>query len=144
MPRLALAASALLLAVFATAAVRSDPFPGSPVWGQASPPIMVMGSYKCDRARVAEIDEYVRSVQAPIMETMMAEGWLLDWGYLGHHYGDEWNRAVYYVSASLPRHVEFSGEVTRRLAEARPGEVSPFTRLCFEHKDNIYDRIVSP
>ncbi len=48
---------------------------------------------------------------------------------------------IYYVSATLARHVEFSGELSRRLAEARPGELSPFTRLCSEHKDNIYDRL---
>jgi hypothetical protein len=73
---------------------------------------------------------------------MIAEGWLLDWGFLVHHYGDEWNRVIYYVSESLSKHVEMSGELTRRLGEARPGELSPFTAFCFEHKDNIYDRIL--
>jgi len=142
MTRLALVVSVLLLAAAATAAVRADaPSPASPS-AQSAPPIVVMGSYKCDRARVGEVDEYVRSVQAPVMQAMVEEGWLLDWGYLAHHYGDEWNRVVYYVSATLARHVEFSAEVTGRLAAARPGEVSPFTRLCFEHKDNIYDRIM--
>lgn len=127
-------ATAVLLILGATGTARA-------AWEAqaAAPSSVVLGSYQCDRSEVAAVDAFMTEVQAPLMDALVAEGLWLDWAYLTHRYGDEWNRVIVYEAPNLETHLRASEELTRRLAEAHPGP-NPFVQHCDGHKDNLYTR----
>jgi hypothetical protein len=104
---------------------------------QLPPTTVVLGSFQCAGTGVAEVDAFVAEVHGPLADEIVAEGLWLDWAYLTHRYGDEFNRVVMYRAPDLETHLRASAEFSRRLA-LRYGGDTPFTRHCPVHKDNIY------
>jgi hypothetical protein len=127
-----------MMAVVAGAAATWDAASaGSPA--RRAPTSVVLGSYQCIRSEVGKVDAFMADVQAPLMDALVREGLWLDWSYLTHRYGDEWNRVIVYEAPDLETHMRASAELTRRLAEAHPGP-NPFVQFCDAHKDNLYTR----
>ena len=110
----------------------------------AQPPARVtanvaLGFYRCVGSGLADVDTYVRDVHGPAADELVAEGLWVEWSYLTHRYGDEFNRVFMYEAVDLESHIVASAEFTRRVAERFEG-TSPITAHCPEHRDNIYTR----
>lgn len=101
----------------------------------------MLGSYQCLRSEVARVDAFMAEVQGPLMDDLVREGLWTDWRYLGHRYGDEWNRVLLYEAPDLETHLRASAELTRRLAERHPGP-NPFVQYCDAHKDNLHTQLL--
>jgi hypothetical protein len=110
----------------------------------AQPPVratanVALGFYRCAGSGLADVDAFVRDVHGPVANELVDEGLWLEWSYLTHRYGDEFNRVFVYEAADLESHLVASAEFTRRMAERFEG-MSPITENCPEHRDNIYTR----
>ena len=102
------------------------------------PGVFVLSPNKCDQARIGELNDWVRSSTAPILNDLVREGRLMGWGVLTHAWGDEWNWVLYYTARDLNTfHAAFQ-EFARRLAEREPNFMQRLAGFCTEHKDNIY------
>lgn len=106
---------------------------------QVTTSTVVLGSYQCDADGLEAVDGYVERVHGPLADELVAEGMWLEWAYLTHRYGDDFNRVLLYRAADLESHLAASAEFTRRLAERSTGS-SPMAEHCPRHKDNIYTR----
>ena len=115
-----------------------------PVQAQAAPGILVIRSFKCSPEGMAV--EMLNRTQ-PIVEELIAEGRLMDYGLARHSWGDEWNVVDYWVAADLPTFQAAFTEILRRFRERnadRPAPERPLSEVCTEHKDNIYNLVAPP
>jgi len=117
----------------------SVPAHPSGVTSQATTATVVLGAYQCDGDGLEQVDGYVERVHGPLADELVAEGLWLEWAYLTHRYGDDFNRVFLYRAADLETHLAASAEFSRRLAERSNGS-SPLAEHCPRHKDNIYTR----
>jgi hypothetical protein len=92
--------------------------------------------FVCDITRQEEVDEVVDSVLAPLWDAAVAGGEITAWGWLKHHTGGPWRRALYTVGndrdalmATLDRLNGTTGE-----DEA----AAPFGEVCNSHSDYLW------
>ena len=79
---------------------------------------------------------------APILNDLVKQEKLIDWGVLTHAWGDEWNWNVYYVAENQNKFNDAFGEFFERVLENNPDVMKEFGKFCFEHKDSIYTEIM--
>lgn len=113
------------------------PADGGDAVPQAAPTTVVLGSFQCSRGDLEAVDTFVEEVHGPIADELVAEGLWIEWGYLTHQYGDDYNRVMMYRARDLETHLRASAAFSERLSTRAPG-VSPMSRFCPGHRDNIY------
>lgn len=117
----------------------------APLAAQAAPGVLVIRYFKCS-PEAAGVEMLNRG--QPIVEELIAEGQLIDYGLARHSWGDEWNVVDYWIAADLPAFQAAFNEVLRRFRERSAGQPTPegqrpFNEICTAHKDNIY-ALVAP
>jgi len=128
----------LAVAVFAlpAAALAQQTKPGSQP--PARPGVIMVSSQKCAIDAPAKIDSISKLAFYPVLDEMVKEGRLINWGTLEHAWGDEWNFVIYYTATNNSAFFNAWNEVVRRLEQRRPQFLQEFARLCSEHRDNLY------
>jgi hypothetical protein len=109
--------------------------------GSQQPPrpgVIMVSSQKCALDAPPKIDSVSKLAFYPILDEMVKEGRLINWGTLTHDWGDEWNFVIYYTATSSSAFFNAWNEIVRRLDQRRPQFLLEFSRLCTEHKDNLY------
>lgn len=104
----------------------------------ARPGVIMVSSQKCAIDAPAKIDSISKLAFYPVLDEMVKEGRLINWGTLAHDWGDEWNFVIYYTATSNPAFFSAWNEIVRRLEQRRPQFLEEFARLCSEHRDNLY------
>lgn len=125
---LPLAAAMLLLPAFATAQQPQQPAP---------PRTVVVSSWKCNWDSLGRISRITDSLLVPIARELINEGHWASFGLLLHDWADEWNVVYYYAAPDRQRFFAGWAEFIRRFQQRHP-TAPPLTRMCSEHKDNIY------
>lgn len=85
---------------------------------------------------VGTLNQLADSLMRPILDAMVDEGTIRNWGILTHNWGDEWN---WYMGAR--DHASFVtawGAFVSRLSEAHPGAFAEMGQYIQAHKDNLY------
>ncbi|NIN69485.1 MAG: hypothetical protein GTO63_33335 [Anaerolineae bacterium] len=102
------------------------------------PGTVVFSQNKCPSPNMPKIDAALDSIFAPVLDELVEEGMLVNWGILTHSWGDEWNWNVYYGVENHRAFLDFWSEYIGRLNERHPGWWQQVWDLCTDHKDNIY------
>lgn len=111
----------------------------------ATPGVVAVRYFQCPFHHQSEAVRRLNENFRPIVEEVIDEGGLLDYGIMTHSWGDRWNVVDYFVAEDLPGFHEAFAETFRRVAERFPDEEDPpFGELCPEHKDNIYFTVAPP
>ena len=105
---------------------------------QPKPGWLVFSQNMVNMSDVAELNEQIDSMTAPIMRELIDEGKLIGWGQLNHAWGDEWNVNIYYITESHGAFIEFWQEFIKRVSERYPDAYSNWAPLLKAHKDNMY------
>lgn len=105
----------------------------------AQGPTVVLSQNKCDYGKIAAINQSMSEIGAPVLDRLVEEGKLLNWGVLEHSWGDEWNWNIYYVARDLPTFLSSWDEYVQGATANGPAFIEEFWSACSEHKDAIYN-----
>lgn len=106
-------------------------------FAQQEAPTVGVSYWKCDWGELGNIGQVTDSLYTPIMQELVDEGTIMNFGMLTHQWGDEWNVVFYITAPDTPTYLEASREAVDRFEERHP-DVLNLTEVCSEHKDNIY------
>jgi hypothetical protein len=91
---------------------------------------------------LAKMDRYVEITDeywTPVFDKLVDEGKLINWGYITHAWGDEWNIVVHYVAKDFATFQKAWGEGIKSFTESAPEEISnEIIGMISAHKDGIY------
>ncbi|NND05552.1 MAG: hypothetical protein HKN87_04155 [Saprospiraceae bacterium] len=104
----------------------------------AQNPTVVFSQNKCDYGKLEGLREKTKSVSAPILNELVQEGKLINWGILEHSWGDEWNWNIYYAAKDIPTFLDAFNTFVSEASKADSQFVSEIWNSCFEHKDAMY------
>ena len=103
---------------------------------------VVLSQNKCKSNKISELKKMMEENGAPILNDLVDQGKLLNWGVLTHAWGDEHNWNVFYVAESHSKFLEAWDEFIRRVMENDPDANEKIGEICWEHKDSIYTQIM--
>lgn len=109
---------------------------------QAQNPTVVFSQNKCDYGKLDSMREKVKEVSAPILNNLVQQGELLNWGILEHQWGDEWNWNMYYAAKDIPTFLDAFQTFVSEASKADPTFITEFWEACMEHKDAMYTESV--
>ena len=103
---------------------------------------VVLSQNKCKSNKISELKKMMEENGAPILNDLVDQGKLLNWGVLTHAWGDEHNWNVFYVAESHSKFLEAWDEFISRVMENDPDANEKIGEICWEHKDSIYTQIM--
>ncbi len=92
----------------------------------------------CDTNKEGEMDKIVAEFEKPVMDKLVEDGVVGDWGWMRHHTGGQWRRIRWFSADSVPAAVagvEAFGVAMDAAAEAAD---IPTTDACPHHDDYIW------
>jgi hypothetical protein len=98
----------------------------------------VFSQNKCHFNNLLDLQELTINSTGPILNELVKEGLLIDWGILSHDWGDEWNFNNYYIAEDKAKFNKAWQEYVKRLNKKDSTLWKKFGEYCTEHKDNIY------
>ncbi len=101
-------------------------------------PVLVVSFQKVKLADMGLFNKIVNEKIAPVLNSMVDDGFLYNWGLFNHFWGDEWNANVWYTFKDMDAFNAFWEEYTKRLDEKQPDAWKELRGYIQEHKDNIY------
>jgi len=101
-------------------------------------PVLVVSFQKVKLADMGSFNKIVNEKIAPVLNSMVDDGFLYNWGLFNHAWGDEWNANVWYTFKNMEAFGKFWEEYTKRLDEKQPDAWKELRGYIQEHKDNIY------
>lgn len=109
------------------------------------PGVVVIRYFQCDMGRTGEAIEMLNTTWREVVESVIEDGMLIDYGILTHNWGDEWNLMDYFVAENSIAFHEGWNEALSRIQERDPEGTGfeTFTDICTRHKDNMWG-VVSP
>ena len=108
----------------------------------AQNPAIVFSQNKCDYGELDNLRDKTKAIVAPILNDLVQEGKLLNWGVLEHSWGDEWNWNMYYAAKDIPTFLEAFQTFVSKASKADPNFTSELWETCFEHKDAMYNESI--
>ena len=102
-------------------------------------PTVVVSENMIPLTKMSRYMEITNEYWAPGLDKLVDEGKLLNWSYMTHAWGDEWNIVVRYVAKDFATFEKAWGEGYKSFTESAPEEViSEIMGMVSAHKDNIY------
>ena len=114
-------------------------------WAQeeeAERPFVYATYFECDVADQELADMLVESVHAPIYDAAVEDGTIQAWGWLSHHTGGKWRRALYYIAPTTDALLAAQKTLAERVDESSSQADARFTRICGAHDDYIWRSVV--
>jgi hypothetical protein len=93
--------------------------------------------YVCDQSRESQADAIVKSMVAPVLDKMVADGKLKAWGWLEHIVGGKYRRLETMSAADVKSLMEARAAVVEELMDKPAGDL--LTGICGEHTDYIWE-----
>lgn len=84
------------------------------------------------------VNQLADSLMRPILDAMVDEGVISNWGILTHSWGDEWNWNWYMFTKDHATFVSAWSEFVERASEANPGSLGQIYGHVTAHKDNTF------
>ena len=92
----------------------------------------------CDVTKQERADEIFAQLQKPIHDAAVADGTIKSWGWLAHHTGGKWRRAMYYGSDSIQGLLDAQKKIGDQV-DAKDKKLSEeFGKICNSHDDYIW------
>ena len=97
--------------------------------------------FMCNAASLDLADEIATLVMAPAYDAAVEAGELTAWGWLAHHTGGKWRRAIYYVAPSIEALLDAQESVGEATEKAAPQAGRVFDKACPSHEDYIWQSV---
>ena len=92
--------------------------------------------FVCDITRQEEVDEVVDSVLAPLWDAAVTGGEISAWGWLEHHTGGPWRRALYTVGGDRDALMATLDGLNGTVGEDEAAAL--FGEICNSHSDYLW------
>jgi hypothetical protein len=93
--------------------------------------------YVCDQNRESEADAIVKSMLAPALDKMVADGKLKAWGWLEHIVGGKYRRLATMSAADVRSLMEARAAVVETMQDNPAGDM--LNAVCGDHTDYIWE-----
>ena len=103
---------------------------------------VVLSQNKCKMNKLGELTTMIEENGSDILNELVEQGKLINWGVLTHAWGDEYNWNVFYVAESHEKFLEAWNEFIAKANENDPEFADKLWEICWEHKDSIYTQIL--
>jgi hypothetical protein len=103
---------------------------------------VVLSQNKCHSNKISELRKMMEENGADILDDLVEQGKLINWGVLTHAWGDVYNWNVFYVAESHVKFLEAWNEFISKVMEVDPEAADKIGEICWEHKDSIYTQIM--
>ena len=111
---------------------------GSSQAQESEQPLLVVSFQKVKMADVGAMNKMINEKFAPILNGLVDDKMLLNWGLFNHAWGDEWNVNIWYTVKDMASFDKFWEEYIKRINEKQPDAWKELRGYIQEHKDNIY------
>ena len=105
---------------------------------ESEQPLLVVSFQKVKMSDVGAMNKMINEKFAPILNGLVDDKMLLNWGLFNHAWGDEWNVNVWYTVKNMDAFSKFWDEYIKRVREKQPDAWNELRGYIQEHKDNIY------
>lgn len=95
----------------------------------------------CNSADLGVADEIAKNVLAPTYDAAVEAGDISAWGWMAHHTGGTWRRALYYVAPSMEVLLDAGDSIGAKLDENTPEAGRVFGEACPSHEDYIWQSV---
>jgi hypothetical protein len=92
----------------------------------------------CDLAQQERADEIFEQVQKGVYEAAVADGTIQGYGWLKHHTGGKWRRAVYYGAGSAQALLDAQKKLGDQMDAKNEKLGTEFSKICNSHDDYIW------
>jgi len=92
----------------------------------------------CNSADLGVTDEIAKYVFAPAYDAAVEAGDITAWGWLAHHTGGTWRRALYHTAPNVDALLDASDAVGAKIDESAPEASRIFAEACPSHEDYIW------
>ena len=95
----------------------------------------------CDVTKQERADEIFEQVQRPIYNAAVADGTINGWGWLAHHTGGKWRRALYYGTGSVQGLLDAQKKIGDQVDAKNEKLSEEFGKICNSHDDYIWHTV---
>jgi len=95
----------------------------------------------CDLAGQERADEIFAEVQKGVYEAGVADGTINTYGWLAHHTGGKWRRAVYFGAGSVQALLDAQDKLGDQMDAKNKKLGDEFSKICNSHDDYIWRRV---
>jgi hypothetical protein len=107
---------------------------------EEAPSILTYATYfYCDVTGQDRVDEIFKKESAPVLDTMVKDGLISNWGWLAHHTGGQWRRIQYYQASGVNGLLDAQKEMNKRMEAANPSGNDDFGKICNAHDDYVWE-----
>jgi len=103
---------------------------------------VVFSQNKCHANKISELRKMTEETSGAVLNDLVEQGKLIDWGVMTHAWGDEYNWNVFYVAETHAKFLEAWNEFITKVGESDPEFAEKLWEICWEHKDSIYTQIM--
>jgi hypothetical protein len=107
----------------------------------AAQPVVYATYYQCDFTKIARMDSLTSALWGPLADEYVAQGRASAWGWLGHHTGGAWTRAIYVIAPDVAAAVRASDDMLTDALQRDRGAVLESAAACPVHEDYIWQRV---
>jgi hypothetical protein len=97
--------------------------------------------FTCNSADLGVADEIAKNVWASTYDAAVEAGDISAWGWMAHHTGGTWRRALYYVAPSMEVLLDAGDSIGAKLDENAPEAGRVFGEACPSHEDYIWQSV---
>jgi hypothetical protein len=92
----------------------------------------------CDTNTEDAMDKQVDEFEKPILDKLVEDGVMNDWGWMRHHTGGEWRRIRWFSADSVQGALDAVEAMSEAMDEASDDDESEPATSCWSHEDYIW------
>jgi len=94
--------------------------------------------FYCDANGQDQVDEIIKTKNAPVFDQLVKDGVISSWGWMAHHTGGKWRRVQYYQAPSIDGLLDAQAEMDKRFDAVPDNGDEEFGNICSSHDDYIW------
>lgn len=110
----------------------------------ATPKTYVYITYLDCTGSTSTVDHLVESTFAPMYDAAIEAGGISSWGWLTHHTGGTWDRAVYFAGENLDKLLASLDGLNNEITANQGGLARAVAQACPQHVDYIWVSAAGP
>jgi hypothetical protein len=95
----------------------------------------------CDVSQQEHADELMQQTVKPILDAVLNDGSLLNWGWLVHNTGGHWRRALYYTAQRMETLFATENKLIADMHGKNKKLNEEFAKICNSHDDYIWQSV---
>ena len=93
----------------------------------------------CDTNKESEMDEVVAKFEKPVMDKLVEDGVMNNWGWMRHHTGGQWRRIRWFGADSVQSAIAGIEAMGAAMDAAAESDDTPASDACPRHEDYIWE-----